>query len=335
MSDRTTTIEDSFGRIFPYLRLSITDICNFKCDYCLPDGYKKRPGEKGQKNIFLSLEEIDNLVRAFAGLGMIKLRLTGGEPTLRKDFVDIVKAVRKVKGIEKLALTTNGYKLPERAGEFYDAGLRAINISTDTLDRNKFKDMTGHDRLADVLEGIEASFEAGFEAVKVNTVLLKNFNGEEIDSFISFVEDKPISLRFIELMQTGENNGYFRREHLPGTEVQKRLLELGWSQKPREFGDGPAVEYTHPRSKGCIGVIAPYARDFCATCNRLRISARGKLHLCLFGTGGYDLRPLMQAPEQKEELQATIQDLMRFKKSSHFLHEGNSGARQNFSSIGG
>lgn len=335
MTDQTPTIEDNFGRRFPYLRLSITDVCNFKCDYCLPDGYQKPDHEKGKKNVFLTREEILRVVRAFAGLGMWKLRLTGGEPTVRKDFPDIVRDVAAVDGIKKLAFTTNGYKLPDRAREFYEAGLRAVNISTDTLNRQKFKDMTGHDRLSDVLDGIDAALDAGFEAVKVNTVLLKEFNGDELDSFISFVRDKPISLRFIELMQTGQNNACFRAQHLPGTFVQQRLKELGWSAMEREIGAGPAIEYTHPDSQGRVGVIAPYAKDFCATCNRLRISARGKLHLCLFGTGGYDLRPLMQSDDQIPELQQTIQDLMRFKRSSHFLQQGDTGSRQHFASIGG
>ena len=335
MSDRRTTIEDSFGRVFPYLRLSITDICNFRCSYCLPNGYQKPEEEKGKKNVFLTPDEIENTARAFAEMGMWKLRLTGGEPTLRKDFIEIVERLNAIEGIEKLALTTNGYKLPDRAEAFYKAGLRAVNISTDTLDPKKFKDMTGHDRLGDVLKGVDACLDAGFEAVKINTVLLKQFNGDELDSFIDFVADKPVTLRFIELMQTGENMQYFRDEHLPGTAVQQRLTDRLWNRLDRADGAGPAVEYTHPDSKGKIGVIAPYAKDFCATCNRLRIEARGKLHLCLFGNGGYDLRPLMQGPEQREELQDKIMDLMKFKRSSHFLHDGDTGSRQHFASIGG
>ena len=331
----TPAIEDNFGRKFPYLRLSITDICNFSCSYCLPNGYQKPQTDKGRKNVFLTLPEIRRIVQAFAGMGMWKLRLTGGEPTLRKDFIDIVKTAHDIEGVKKLALTTNGYKLPEQAIDFYRAGLRAINISTDTLDRQKFKDMTGHDRLLDIIDGIDASFDAGFHAVKVNTVLLKDFNGCELDNFIDFVKDRPVSLRFIELMQTGDNLNYFRKEHLPGTFVQQRLKECGWQELERSDGAGPAIEYYHKDYAGKIGVIAPYAKDFCATCNRLRISARGELHLCLFGTGGYDLRPFMQSDNQIPELQSKILELMKFKRSSHFLHQGDSGTRKYFASIGG
>ena len=331
MKTPETTIEDNFGRTFPYLRLSITDMCNFRCDYCLPDGYQKPK----DKPVFLTLDEIRHLVHAFAELGMWKIRLTGGEPTLRKDFIDIVETVASTHGVRKIALTTNGYKLPERARAFFDAGVRAINISTDTLNREKFKDMTGHDRLADVTEGVQKCLDAGYDNVKVNTVLLRGFNDGELDSFIDFVKDKHIALRFIELMQTGENLSYFRDRHLPGTFVQQRLTETGWIPAERSAGGGPAIEYSHPDYAGRIGVIAPYAKDFCKTCNRLRVSARGKLHLCLFGDGGYDLRPLLQSESDREELQQKLQQLMNFKKGSHFLSEGNTGSRQHFASIGG
>ena len=171
MKDDQTVLTDSFGRRFPYLRLSVTDVCNFSCSYCLPDGYKKSGCEP-----FLSAEEIGRLVRAFAGMGTWKIRLTGGEPTVRSDFTEIVKIVAETPGIERLAFTTNGYRLPERAEEFYNAGLRAINISIDSLKADKFHKITGHDRLEEILEGINSVLDVGFEAVKINTVLLKGLN---------------------------------------------------------------------------------------------------------------------------------------------------------------
>lgn len=323
-------IADGFGRTFPYLRLSLTDVCNFSCSYCLPDGYKKT----GCQN-FMSRDEVVRLARAFAALGTWKIRLTGGEPTIRKDFLEIVSAVNAIEGVHRLAFTTNGYKLPERAQEYYDAGLRAINISVDSLRPEQFKSITGHDRLHEILDGVQASFEAGFESVKLNTVLLKGLNDNELDQFIDFVEDKPVSLRFIELMRTGDNAKYFEAHHLRGTAVTEKLLERGWSLRPREDGAGPAQEFEHKGSAGTIGLIAPYSKDFCKTCNRLRVSAKGAMHLCLFGEGGYDLRGLLQSDDQQEELQNKILDLMKFKVSAHFLHEDNSGVRDHLASIGG
>ena len=323
-------IADNFGRRFPYLRLSITDVCNFRCSYCLPDGYKKSGCES-----YLSRQEIVRLVKAFAQLGVWKIRLTGGEPTVRPDLTDIAKDVSNVPGIRKLAFTTNGYKLPERAQSYFDAGLRAINISIDSLKPEQFHDITGHDRLAEILEGIEECFRAGFETVKINTVLLNGMNDQEIDNFIDFVIDKPVSLRFIELMRTGENGNYFASHHLPGTFVTERLLARGWALKPRIDGAGPALEFGHRDSLGTIGLIAPYSKDFCKTCNRLRVSAKGNLHLCLFGEGGHTLRPLLQADAQAEDLQDMIMSLMNFKKSSHFLQDGDTGATPHLASIGG
>lgn len=328
--DNETAIADRFGRTFPYLRLSVTDICNFSCSYCLPDGYRKTGCAP-----FMDKSEILRLVRAFAALGTWKIRLTGGEPTLRKDFVDIAAAIHDVPGIRKLAFTTNGYKLPQRAKGYYDAGLRTINISIDSLHAGKFKEITGHDRLHEVLEGVQASFEAGFESIKLNTVLLKGLNDEELDGFIDFVADKNISLRFIELMQTGDNQDYFKKHHLSGSVVTEKLLARGWRTRSREEGAGPALEFEHPGSAGTIGLIAPYSKDFCKSCNRLRVSAKGALHLCLFGEGGYYLREYLQSDDQQEELQEKILQLMNFKRSAHFLHEGNSGVREHLASIGG
>jgi cyclic pyranopterin phosphate synthase len=185
------------------------------------------------------------------------------------------------------------------------------------------------------LDGLDACHKAGFESVKINTVLLKGYNDNELDDFIAFVQDKPISLRFIELMRTGGNQAYFSEHYLSGTRVTERLLAQGWRMKPRVDGAGPAQEFEHVKSMGTIGLIAPYSKDFCKSCNRLRMSAKGMLHLCLFGEGGYSLRHLLQSDDQQEELQEKIMGLMNFKKSAHFLHDNNSGVRDHLASIGG
>jgi cyclic pyranopterin phosphate synthase len=305
-------------------------VCNFRCTYCLPDGYKP-----GGREPFLAIDEIRRLVSAFAEIGTWKIRLTGGEPTLRKEFVDIARAVAAIPGIRKLAFTTNGYKLPERAQSYFDAGLRAINISIDSLDPRRFHEVTGHNRLAEVQEGLEASLEAGFETVKVNTVLIKSINDEDLERFFDFVKFRPVSLRFIELMRTRDNASYFSRHHFSASVVREKLLANGWQLQARGEGAGPAQEFRHAEYQGGIGLIAPYSKDFCKSCNRLRMSARGELHLCLFGEGGTSIRHLLQSADQRKELREKIMELMQFKRSSHFLHDGDSGTRAHLASIGG
>lgn len=323
-------LEDPFGRRFPYLRLSVTDVCNFRCTYCLPDGYKKSGTE-----FFMGADEIRRLVTAFAAMGTWKVRLTGGEPAVRHDFIDIARIVAEVPGIRRVAMTTNGYKLPERAKSYYQAGVRAINISIDSLRPDVFADITGHDRLQEILTGMNACADAGFKSIKINTVLLKDKNDNELDDFISFVETNPVSLRFIELMRTGDNADYFKRHHLSGNYVRERLLQRGWSLKPREDGAGPADVYVRDGYSGTIGIIAPYSKDFCETCNRLRVSARGHLQLCLFGEGGHNLRPWLQSDSQMEELQGQVMKILRIKKETHYLHDGVTGSTPHLASIGG
>lgn len=328
--EKNSPLGDDFGRRFPYLRLSITDVCNFRCTYCLPNGYKKTACES-----FLKIDEIARLVRAFAAMGTWKIRLTGGEPTIRKDFLEIAKQVAATPGIRRLAMTTNGYKLPQRAADYRAAGIDAINISIDSLDSEKFKDITGHDRLQEVLDGVNACIDTGFSSVKINTVLLKGVNDCELDGFIDFVSRHQIALRFIELMQTRDNADFFQAYHLSGKHLAERLIDRGWQVKPREEGAGPAIEFTKTGTQGLIGLIAPYSKDFCKTCNRLRVSARGDLHLCLFGEGGQTLRDLLQHDDQADELQDRVRSLMHLKKSGHFLHQGDSGATPHLASIGG
>lgn len=326
----STHLRDAYGRTFPYLRLSVTDVCNFKCSYCLPNGYQKQG-----RPMFLTRDELVRVARVFAALGTWKIRLTGGEPTVRKDFLDIASGIANVEGISRLAMTTNGYKLPERAAAFRAAGLSAINISIDSISREGFHRITGVDRLDDVLKGIDACLEAGFESVKLNTVLLQGLNDQDLTTLIRFVADKPVSLRFIELMQTGDNADYFKKHHLPAARVRDHLLAEGWLSQPRKEGAGPAEEFRHAASQGSIGLIAPYSKDFCKGCNRLRVSAKGKLHLCLFGEAGFPLRDLLQSDDQLEDLTARLSRLLAKKQESHFLHHGMTGATPHLASLGG
>ena len=321
---------DNYDRAFPYLRLSITDICNFRCEYCLPDGYKG----SGKPN-FLTLDEIRRLVTAFAELGVWKIRLTGGEPSVRKDFNEIIDLISQVPGIRNTAFTTNGYRLAKNAEHWFEAGMRNLNVSIDSLDQKMFHKITGHDRLPDVLAGIEQALTIGYDSVKVNVVLLKGYNDTALESYLDYIQNRSVTVRFIELMQTGDNLAYFKERHLSADVIRDQLLARGWTQNIRVNGAGPAVNFTHPDYQGAIGLIAPYSKDFCLGCNRLRITATGDLRLCLFGDIGIPLRDLLQHDDQKNELQLRVMKQLDYKKSSHFLAQGETGMIPNLSSTGG
>lgn len=322
---------DAYERKFYYLRLSITDVCNFRCTYCLPDGY--RPN--GSPKTFLSLDEIRRVSRAFAELGTEKVRLTGGEPSLRRDFTEIIAAVRENPAIRQLAVTTNGYRMARDVAGWRDAGLTAVNVSVDSLDPRQFHAITGQDKFRQVMDGIDAAFTAGFSKVKVNAVLMRDVNHQQLGAFLNWIKDRPIQLRFIELMETGEGGDLFRKHHVSGEVILLQLEQQGWQRQPRGRSDGPAQVFSHPDYQGEVGLIMPYEKDFCASCNRLRVSAIGNLHLCLFGEQGIGLRDLLTNDQQLDELKDRIQGGLLSKKQTHFLHQGNSGITQNLSFIGG
>lgn len=324
-------LEDRFGRTFSYLRLSITDVCNFRCEYCLPNGY-----QAGPKN-FLDRAEIRRLVLGFAELGIRKLRITGGEPLVRRDVVDIVRDAAATAGIERLALTTNAYRLSKLADELKRSGLHATNISLDSLDPATYHRITGagERRHAEVMAGIDAALAAGLDSVKINSVLLAGMNDRELPRFMEFVRTRPVSVRFIELMQTRGNEAYFTKRHVRGADVSDRLLEDGWQVARPEAIAGPATEYEHPDYAGRIGLIAPYAPNFCDGCNRLRVTAMGGLRLCLFGNGMHDLRPLLQADGDREALKQSIVSALFEKAPAHALGVGNCGDTPNLAMTGG
>lgn len=321
---------DRHGRTFPYLRLSLTEACNYRCSYCLPDGYVADGRPR-----FLALDEIARLVRAFAALGMRKLRLTGGEPSLRKDLPAIIAAVSAVPGIRRVALTTNGCNLPRHVRLWRDAGLTALNVSLDSLDPERFHAITGHDRFAEVTQGVEQALTLGFDAVKLNAVLLRDRNDDELPAWRDYLRDRDVTLRFIELMQTGDNRAFFERHHVRAEALENQLLDDGWQLVPRAADAGPAREYAHAGYRGRIGIIAPYSKDFCASCNRLRVTARGDLRLCLFGDFGIALRPLLQSDGDHDTLVARISTQLGLKAAGHGLHQGLTGITPHLASIGG
>ena len=323
-----TPLTDSFNRRLSYLRLSVTDLCNYRCSYCLPHGYqgKASPDE-------LSLPEIETLVAAFAQSGTRKVRLTGGEATLRRDLPDIIAACRAQPEIEHIALTTNAYRLDKLFPAYRAAGLDKINISIDSFHPETFRKITGKDECLNILRDVDGILTTGFQ-VKINTLLLREYAEATLPDALAYIKTHPVTLRFIELMQTGDNLGYFNRQHLSAAAIERRIADEGWQLRPRSPHAGPAREYTHPDFSGSIGFIAPYGKDFCTACNRLRVTSQGKMHLCLFGGVSHDLRPFLRSGDT-EGLKKHLRELVMQKPEHHDLHDKKVGLITNLSMTGG
>lgn len=328
--ERRNMLVDGYSRRFRYLRLSLTEKCNFRCEYCLPETLQSH-----NANSFLNLNEIKNLALAIQDLGVEKIRLTGGEPLLRKDLLEIIRLLKNETGVSHVAMTTNGFSLEKSAENLKKSGLDSVNISLDSLDEKKFKTISGANSSRLVLRGIEKCLELDFEKVKVNCVLLKGLNDSEFQGFVDYIKDRPLSFRFIELMRTGSNQEYFERHHFSISSFQKKLIDEGWTLANKARTDGPANEYTAPFAKGRMGFISAYSKNFCSNCNRLRISAKGRLRLCLFGETDLDLRDYLQRQDQGELLKHKISTALSAKPLQHNLHQNNSGNMNSLSTIGG
>ncbi|MFZ4607096.1 MAG: GTP 3',8-cyclase MoaA [Caulobacter sp.] len=322
---------DGLGRRFQYLRLSVTEVCNFRCTYCLPDGYQKTASRP-----FLTVPEIGRLAAVFAALGVGKVRLTGGEPSVRRDLGEIIRRVSATPGIDKVAVTTNGWNLAGQIDDWSAAGLTNLNVSVDSLDPERFHQITGHDRLTAVMGGLDRAIELGVPSVKINAVLLKDAAGpSQFAAFADFVRTRPVAVRFIELMRTGDNADYFARQHVGGQVLRSWLDAGGWTPRARGHDDGPAVEYVHPDHAGRIGLIAPYGAGFCDGCNRLRVTARGRLRLCLFGDGGIDLRDLLDDDADRGALASRIAGALGGKAAGHRLADRVTGDTRHLAQLGG
>jgi cyclic pyranopterin phosphate synthase len=295
----------------------------------LPDGYQCDHDRE-----FLSLPEIKRVAKAFAQLGTEKIRITGGEPSLRKDLPEIIAACKQTENIKQVALTSNGYKLPEHINSWLDSGLDALNISIDSLDPRQFHSITGHNKLPHILKGVDMALASGKTSVKINTVLMREYNGYDIKTYLDWIKDTPVTLRFIELMQTGDNQAFFDKQHVQGSRIKQNLILDGWLPSIRDKSSGPAQEFYHPDYQGKIGLIMPYSKDFCNTCNRLRISSLGKLHMCLFTEEGLSLKDYLKE-DDVEPLKHQIAALMTDKKATHFLHDKITGATKNLAMLGG
>lgn len=323
---------DSFQRKLTYLRLSITDFCNFRCNYCLPNGYTANGGKRLTNE--LSLSEIDTLIQGFAKLGTTKVRLTGGEPSIRQDLPNIIELAKQISGIQTVALSSNGYRLAKHLNDWQSAGLNQLNISIDSFDPMIFKQITGFNILPTLLKDIDTLLETTDIKLKLNGILMADTAFDNLQSALGYVKSRPVTYRFIEFMQTSDNRDLFFAQHSSSQRIKDYLLQNGWQAQIRASDAGPAIEYRHVDYVGAIGLIEPYAPQFCDSCNRLRVNSQGKVHLCLFDQGSYDVRAFL-ANGDVNGLVTALQNLMPVKPEYHLLKENNSGIMANLSMVGG
>jgi cyclic pyranopterin phosphate synthase len=303
---------DSFGRAINYLRISVTDRCNLRCVYCMPP-----EGVPQMSHIeVLSYEEIRTVVQAAAELGISKIRLTGGEPLVRADFPQLVNMLSQVEGITELSLTTNGTLLKDYALQLKQAGLSRVNVSLDTLKPDRFRYITHLGRLQDVLEGISAAKEAGFDSVKINTVVMRGINDDEILDFATMTCQEGWHVRFIELMPFKDI-----AEFVPSAELREHMSSLGGLEPtPSITGNGPALYYRLAGARGTIGFISPLTEaSFCSRCNRMRLTPDGKLRPCLLGEDEIDLKMPLRNDASIEELRRLILKAVASKPEHHHL----------------
>jgi GTP 3',8-cyclase len=303
---------DSFGRTIDYLRISVTAACNFRCAYCAPDGHGKLSAPP------IKVDHIARIVRAAVPLGLTNIRLTGGEPLLRRDIVEIVRAILKIEGVRDLALTTNGYFLAQYAQQLADAGLRRINISLDTLHRERFSQITREDAFEKVWRGILESERIGFSPLKINVVLLRGLNDDEVVDWADLTIKRPWHVRFIELMPVGATEAaraFFAERFVPASEIQARLPQLAAIESPR--GNGPVRTYRLPNALGTIGFITPSSEHFCSACNRIRIMPNGEARACLFRADGVDLRNALDESADESMLQQLLAQAINNKPEHH------------------
>lgn len=331
-------LHDSFSRKFSYLRLSLTEVCNFKCRYCLPGGYDK-PSGSNRETAELNLSEIEYLLKGVARAGFKKLRLTGGEPTLRRDLPRILSLASSLGSFEQIALSTNGWNLARSARSFFEAGLSQVNVSVDSLDSARFHALAGRsekeDLLNTILAGIEECLSLGFKKVKINSVLHADTAQLELERFLDYIKLRPVTVRFIELMRTRSRPEYRDHNFVSAGSLRLSLLRRGFEQVPRSEFDGPAIVYRHPDFIGSIGLISPYSEGFCESCNRLRVTSQGNLRLCLFGEEEFSLRPYLQDEKGSRQIPRVLSELLVQKPQTHLLQSGRSGLIQSFSQVGG
>ena len=316
---------DSFGRNINYLRISLTDRCNLRCIYCMPE---KGISDKIHHDDILSLEEMYELIKAFVELGIDKIRFTGGEPLVRKNMIELIRKTSKLEGVKDISLTTNGQLLKEMAKPLKEAGLNRVNISLDTLDPEKFKEITRGGDLNTVLEAIDESIKVGLTPIKINTVLIGGFNDNEIKNLIDLTK-RGIDVRFIELMPIGQAASFAKEKFISNDLILETMKEL--LPVDREDISSPATYYKLPDASGKVGIINPISCKFCDNCNRLRLTSTGQLKLCLHSNREIDLKSALR---NKEDIKRIITDSIWTKEESHHL-EDEQYIDRNMNQIGG
>lgn len=314
-------LRDSYQRPIRDLRVSLTDRCNFRCFYCLPHGEPPI----APKEQMLSYEEIDYVCEIFVSLGIEKIRLTGGEPMLRRDIETIIRKLSRLKasGLQDLALTTNGYYLPDRAQSLKEAGLDRVTISLDSLKRDVFKRMTGVDVLDKVLNGLAAAKRAGLDPIKINAVIVRGHNDDEVADFAAFAREHDVKMRFIEFMPLDSGHEWARKDVVSGKEIRERINERfplvrvdvarGSDTSSRyRFADG---------APGEIGIIAPVTEPFCGACSRIRLTSDGQIRTCLFSTIEHSLRDVIRSGASREEIVDYIHSVILKKEPRHFIND--------------
>jgi len=305
---------DRFGRTVNYVRISVTDRCDFRCVYCMSEEMKFLPRAQ-----LLTLEELTTISRAFVELGVDKIRITGGEPLIRRNITKLFQDIGQLPGLRELVTTTNGSQLPKLAEQLKDAGVKRINISLDSLNAEKFKRITRTGKLEDVLAGIQAALDVGFERIKLNTVILKNRNDDEIMDLVQFAIDKNIDISFIEEMPLGLINDHDRAEVYYSsdqirTDIEKTMTLISTT----ESTGGPAKYFKIPGTETRVGFISPHSHNFCDQCNRVRLTCEGRLLLCLGQEHSVDLRHIIRShPGDMEYLKQAIRDSMKIKPKGH------------------
>jgi GTP 3',8-cyclase len=304
---------DSLGRVHTNLRVSVTDRCNIRCFYCMPENVQFKP-----RSEILAFEEIERFVRIVAPLGVNKLRITGGEPLVRAELPRLIEQLARVPGIDDIALTTNGILLAEHAGALRRAGLKRLNISLDTLTEETFRLISRRDGLDRVLAGIAAAREAGFENIRLNAVAIRGITEPEVVPLVSFARERNMEMRFIEYMPLDADNRWDHDQVLTGEEI-RRLLEEAISPldaAERPDASQPAVDYSFADG-GRVGFINPVTQPFCSDCNRLRLTAEGQVRNCLFSTTEWDARALLRGGASDEAIAQLVRDCVAAKKPGH------------------
>src|SRR5215210_8930520 len=316
----TAVLKDSYGRAIRDLRVSVTDKCNFRCFYCLPHG---SPEETAPKSSVLTYEEMALAVEVFVSLGVEKVRLTGGEPMLRRDIETLVAKLARVEGITDLALTTNGFNLAERAAGLKAAGLDRVTVSLDSLRRAAFTEMTGVDMLSRVLAGLRAAGRVGLTPVKVNAVVVRGHNDEEVADMAGFAREHALVMRFIEYMPLDSGHGWSREQVVSGAEIRAAINERfplvaldvrrGSETSARyRFADGAAGE---------VGIIAPVTEPFCGACSRIRLTADGQIRTCLFSKTEHSLRDVLRSGASRQGIIEYILSVVMKKEPRHYIND--------------